>query len=61
MPFIIHNSAQFLSARHYAYSKFNNYVGHILPNFNPSPLEWTNMVILHTIYPMSRDPLFLST
>ena len=33
MPFIIYNRALFMSARHYAY----DYVGHILPNFDPLP------------------------
>ena len=37
----------------------DNYVDQILPNFDPLPLE--DMDILHTIYPLSRDPLFLST
>ena len=36
---------------------FNNYVEQILPNLDPpTPLEWTKMDILHTIYPLSRDP-----
>ena len=28
---------------------FNNYVDPILPNFDPLPLMWTKMDILHTI------------
>ena len=27
---------------------FNNYVDPVLSNFDPHPLEWTKMVILHT-------------
>ena len=40
---------------------FNNYVDQILPNFDPHPLEWTEMDILHTLYPLSRDPCRFST
>ena len=41
---------------------FNNNINQILPNFNPlPPLEWTNMDILKTIYPLSHDPLGIST
>ena len=32
----------------------NNYVDQSLPHFDPHPLEWTKMDILHTIYPLSR-------
>jgi hypothetical protein len=30
---------------------FNNYVDQILPNFDPFPLEWTIVDILHDTYP----------
>ena len=35
----------------------NNCVDQILPNFDPHPpLQWTKMDILHTIYPLQREP-----
>ena len=40
----------------YFLGSFINYVHKILPNFDPYPLEWTNLEILHTIYPLSPDP-----
>ena len=35
---------------------FNNYVDQILPNFDPTPLEWTKLDVLHTFYLLSCDP-----
>ena len=38
---------------------FNNYVDPVLSNFDPHPLEWTKMVILHTC-PIHTVYLFLN-
>ena len=50
---------------------FNNYVDQILPNFDPTPLEWTKIgrityflpfVTCPTLgFPLTQTPLFLST